>query len=83
MEKQKYVSNRQGECPVCGSCELTYKDSGYLEDYISFEYECKKCGTEGAEWYKLVFDGHEVYRKTEDDYDYEDVDKYIIPENNL
>lgn len=46
-----------GVCPVCG---IKIENYGCLEvhdDQIKYPFTCKNCGTSGAEWGKIVFDG--------------------------
>lgn len=66
MKEKKYISNKQGECPVCGSYELEYMDSELEGDCLFYDYVCQKCGAEGREWYSVVFDTHAVLEKEED-----------------
>ena len=85
MEERKYVCNEAGRCPVCGGRNLGWGDSDCTGDYMSYEWTCEDCGAEGCEWYKLVFDGHEVNQQTvtEDgysEYNYENVNDYILSE---
>ncbi len=60
MEKRKFVCNEAGVCPICGSFHLSWGDSDYTSDYLKYEWICEDCNAEGCEWYKLIFDGHEV-----------------------
>ena len=48
------------------------------DNYLGYEYECEDCGAQGQEWYRLVFDGHEIYNK--ETQEYEAVNDYILPE---
>jgi len=60
----------QGECPLCGGCELVYEDGLELNDNDCFyRFKCPDCGTTGKEWYHLEWIESEV------------VDKGKIPEN--
>lgn len=53
--------NIQGECPRCGEHDLDYGAISFEDgDMCYFPYECRKCGLEGEEWYKLSFEGHNV-----------------------
>lgn len=80
-EKNKYTSNLNGKCPICGNVELDYFDHQLSGSYIYYCWNCPKCETEGEEWYKLHFAGHVVYTKKREEYwDYEDVNDYILPE---
>lgn len=86
MEERKYVCNEAGRCPVCGSSNLEWGNSDCTGDYINYEWTCKDCGAEGCEWYKLVFDGHEVAtpfaideKGNPIDYENESVNDYILP----
>ena len=63
MNKEDYM-NRQGVCPKCGEIGLVYQPIEYIDDMCYFPYKCKECGQEGEEWYRLEFQGHNIY--TED-----------------
>lgn len=63
MKKEDYY-NQQGRCPKCGECTLDYQSAEYLDDICYYKYICEKCGQEGEEWYRLDFQGHNIY--TED-----------------
>ncbi len=82
MENKKYISNKVGECPVCGNIELKYFDHQLSDNSIYYRWECPKCEAEGEEWHELHFVGHIVRTKIndEEDWDYEDVNDYILPE---
>ena len=77
--ENKYKSNMCGVCPVCGSRDLRWGDSDCNGDYIGYEYECGECHINGTEWYRLVFDGHEVeeYDAETDTYNWENVNDYL------
>lgn len=87
-EKNKYTSNLNGKCPVCGNIELEYLE--YFDYQLSgssiyYRWNCPKCEAEGEEWYELHFVGHVVYTKKKDEnnkeyWGYEDVNDYILPE---
>lgn len=85
MEKKKYISNIAGECPVCGSHNLSWGDCENTGEYIYYDWECDDCHAEGREWYKLLFDGHSVLIEEMADngertFYYEDIDNYIPSE---
>lgn len=81
MENKKYISNKVGECPVCGNTELNYFDHQLSDNSIYYRWECAKCKAEGEEWHELHFVGHVVRTKINDEEDdYEDVNDYILPE---
>ena len=77
----KFVSNKCGVCPVCGKYILNWGNSDISDNYIGYEYVCDNCGAEGTEYYKLVFDGHEVYNKK--NYEYDNVNDYLLPDAEL
>lgn len=84
MEERKYVCNEQGVCPVCGAHSLMWGDSDFTGDYIGYSWECEECHAQGTEWYKMVFDGHEVDVETQteegySEYNYDNVNDYIAP----
>lgn len=76
MEK-KFLSNEQGICPVCGKCNLGWGDMEVDGNYLFYEWECEDCHAQGKEWYKMVFDGHNVILPDGTD---ENVNDYIVPE---
>jgi predicted RNA-binding Zn-ribbon protein involved in translation (DUF1610 family) len=45
----------QGECPNCGSQEVTYGDSTLEGESVGYEFTCDKCGKEFVEWYNLTY----------------------------
>lgn len=64
MNKEDYT-NEQGFCPKCHSYNLDYGTLDLEDDGMChFPYKCKDCGQQGEEWYRLEFQGHNVY--TED-----------------
>lgn len=73
MEK-KYKQNEQGVCPVCGYDNLDWGSMELEGNYLYYEWVCTRCQTEGKEWYKLVFDGHDVILP---DGESENVNRYI------
>lgn len=84
-EKNKYTSNLNGKCPVCGNTELQYFDHEFSGNSVYYRWSCPKCETEGEEWHELHFVGHVVYTKKQDEnnqdyWEYEDVNDYILPE---
>ena len=78
MKEKKFKKNAKGVCPMCGSYNLNWGDSDINDNYLGYEYECEDCGAQGQEWYRLVFDGHEIYNK--ETQEYEAVNDYILPE---
>ena len=52
---------QEGNCPCCGSLGLDY---GILEPndgtQIFYPWTCWNCGSEGSEYYNLVFSGHNI-----------------------
>ena len=46
-----------GTCHACGSENLWYEGYVFKSDYIRYEYECRDCGAQGEEWYKLTYIG--------------------------
>lgn len=79
MEKKKFVCNCEGVCPVCGSKNLDWGFSEFNGEEMGYDYNCRDCGAEGTEYYKLVFNGHVVYHNDTLE-DTEDVNDYIAPE---
>jgi transcription elongation factor Elf1 len=51
---------KQGECPACGSCNISYKTSELDGEQLYYPAECDECGLEFMEWYALIFTGHTV-----------------------
>lgn len=46
-------------CPHCNSEYMRYNDSYFTDDgFYAYEFMCENCGTEGKQWYSLVFDGY-------------------------
>lgn len=45
-----------GMCPKCGSDNLEYGNTELEGNYLGYEFECRQCGCEGTEWYKLVYE---------------------------
>lgn len=84
MEKEKYLINEEGTCPVCKERDFYWGDSECTGDCIWYEWECNHCHAQGREWYRLVFDGHSVLVNEKDecgnDYtSWEDVNDYKLP----
>lgn len=78
----EFKSNIQGQCPICGENNLSWGDSDFQGEYIGYEWICDNCGHRGTEWYRMIFDGHEVQIETRDGiFDYENVNDYIEPQN--
>lgn len=54
--------NEQGKCPKCDDTNLDYGAIRFEDGNMCyFPWTCKKCGMEGEEWYKLEFQGHNIY----------------------
>ena len=63
MEKE--YTNEQGYCPKCHNYNLDYQALRIEDDGMCYyPWKCEDCGTQGEEWYKLEFQGHNIY--TED-----------------
>lgn len=56
-------ANEQGKCPKCRGYNLDYQPIDYADTMCYYRYKCEDCGQEGEEWYKLDFQGHNVYGK--------------------
>ena len=64
MDKDNYT-NKQGICPKCGGYNLDYQAIQYEDDGMCYyPYKCEDCKQQGEEWYRLEFQGHNIY--TED-----------------
>lgn len=60
-------TNNQGECPKCGlDGDFEYGKCELVEDMCYFPWECKNCGLQGEEYYRLEFSGHNVFTKDGD-----------------
>ena len=46
-EDGNITGNIPGRCPLCGSNCLEYGNSELDGDYMSYEWTCEKCGSEG------------------------------------
>lgn len=66
MNRDDYI-NRQGECPKCGGYNLDYGAIQYTDEMCYYPYKCKKCGQEGQEWYRLEFQGHNIFTEDGDE----------------
>jgi hypothetical protein len=55
---------RQGVCPKCGGTNLDYGVGGVVSDQYYYEWDCE-CGAAGKEWYKMIFEEHELYDNKE------------------
>lgn len=62
MKTKEYV-NEEGHCPKCDSTDLNYGAVEFEGDMCYFPYTCNECGTHGEEWYRLDFEGHNVYEE--------------------
>lgn len=57
----KYT-NESGVCPRCGGIHLNYGVLEVQDDMMAYyPYTCEDCGLQGEEWYKLEFQGHNIY----------------------
>lgn len=54
------IRHEQGVCPVCNSENLEYGSSDIDGDFISYDWTCEDCKSEGLEWYELTFSNHSV-----------------------
>lgn len=60
-------TNEQGHCPKCDSTNLDYGAVRFEDgEMCYFPYACNDCKQEGEEWYKLSFEGHNVYTENGD-----------------
>ncbi len=50
------MDSNVGYCPKCGETELDYGIAEIVDSGVKYPFVCRKCGHEGLEWYKLVFD---------------------------
>lgn len=63
MKKEDY-KNEQGLCPKCGGYHLDYGTLEIEDDGMCYySYKCKDCGQEGEEWYRMEFNGHNIYNE--------------------
>ena len=46
----------QGQCAACYSENIEYDSFQYEGDYGYYPYECQECGSEGREFFDLVYD---------------------------
>lgn len=54
--------NEQGYCPKCHSYNLKYGAMEVEDDMMCYyPYTCEECGLQGEEWYRMDFQGHNVY----------------------
>ena len=60
LKESKYVSNTQGECPVCGEKNLDYGAAEFEDEMMYFPWTCGSCSAQGEEWYSMEFAGHNV-----------------------
>lgn len=66
MTEHKKFKVGQGQCPVCGSMEITYTTSELNDNVYSYKAVCDKCGTQFDEDYELTFCGvSKVYDKND------------------
>lgn len=60
MSRVKIISNKQGQCPYCGSVDINYGSIQIEEDHIYYPAECNDCYKYFEEWHYLKFIGHNV-----------------------
>ena len=56
MEMETKTIKCQGQCAACYSENIEYDSFQYEGDYGFYPYECKECGSEGREFFDLVYD---------------------------
>lgn len=76
----KYKSNLQGSCPVCGYGHLNWGDCENDGEYVNYCWECESCHSQGIESYRLVFEGHGIMSYRGEDLKFEMVNDYILPD---
>jgi hypothetical protein len=54
VSKPKLIQE-QGKCPRCGSDDLDYGCQKIMGESLGYDFSCNNCGTEGVEWYDLVY----------------------------
>ena len=54
-----YIEGSQGNCPVCGSDNLTYSAVQDCDVGICYPWVCDDCGASGKECYSIDFDSHQ------------------------
>ena len=59
MDKNNFVKNEIGICPVCGKPELNYINDEFFDDFMVYEWECMNCEAIGKEVFELIFISHE------------------------
>lgn len=52
--------NQVGKCPICHSDNINYDSIQLESDMTYYPYTCEDCGTQGEEWYKIEFVGHNI-----------------------
>ena len=58
----KDLTNEQNICPKCKGSNLQYQAIEVMDDMMAYyPWKCEDCGLQGEEWYKLEFQGHNVY----------------------
>lgn len=58
------------QCPICGSYEVEYDDSGEYDNYYYYEMYCADCNAVFKQWYRmeparLEYSSDEEYREDE------------------
>jgi hypothetical protein len=51
---------KQNSCPNCGSNDLAYNGSDFDGEFVTYPYVCNQCDIEGAEYFSLKFEGHNI-----------------------
>jgi len=62
-----YSANEPGVCPRCGSLDIDYGISDFLDDDVYFRATCSACGLSFEEHYSLVFAESISHDPIEDD----------------
>lgn len=65
QEEINKLQNRQGHCPFCDNTGLDYDSAQIDGDILYYPWTCKQCGLQGEEYYRLTFDGHNVFINNE------------------
>jgi len=59
-------NHTQGECPICGTCELDYSPVQSDDNGVYYAWECGLCGATGKECYNIEFTSHEITVREDD-----------------
>ena len=65
--------SEKGQCLHCKSDDIDYSSLLIQDDFCCYPWNCNKCGSEGMEYYDLMFNKNEL--KFANDYRY---DSYIL-----